>query len=102
VSRKLLAILLVFSWVVLSGLDVAEDLNVPVDIALHSGNPIDDSMPNAGHPGPLTNNVLEWSDRIEASSNPFFGLPVFALPLEVSKVSKRAANIHKLLCVFLI
>jgi len=100
--RRLLAVLLVLSWVTLAAFDLLEDLDSPGDSVVHSTGSTDDRLPNGGHPSQLTNNILEWGDRIGLSSQGLLQLASFDLVLDASKAFKRASNIHKLHCVFLI
>jgi hypothetical protein len=100
--RRLLAIILVLSWVTLSAFDLLEDLNGHDDSLVHSAGSTDDPLPNGAHPGQLVNNILEWGDRIGFLSNALVQLPAFDLAADAPRASKRSSNIHKLHCVFLI
>ena len=59
--RKRLALLLALSWVILSGYDVIEDLDLPDRIALHT--PSDALSRGAGSAGLLARNIVESADR---------------------------------------
>lgn len=59
--RKRLALLLALSWVILSGYDVIEDLDLPDQIELH--NPTDALSRGTGSAGLLARNIVESADR---------------------------------------
>ena len=59
--RKRLALLLALSWVILSGYDVIEDLDLPDRIEIH--NPADALSGGAGSAGLLARNIVESADR---------------------------------------
>jgi hypothetical protein len=46
--RKSLAVLLVFSWVILSGLDLLEDLDAQLDAGVHSPLEGPEAVKNSG------------------------------------------------------
>lgn len=97
--RKALAVLLILSWVILSGFDLLEDLDLPIQAGIDG--PLQDSGPKG--PGvDLVNNLLESGDRARFSHGGLFALPVVDLPVEATTVSKKVFKIHKLNHVFLI
>lgn len=98
--RKTLAVLLIVSWVILSGLDLLEDLDFPIQIGVHS--PLEDSVPNVGWGVNLVNNLVESGDRPRPSYAGLFERPAVDLPVDAPTVSKKVSKIHKLHCVFLI
>jgi hypothetical protein len=100
--RKILAVLLVCSWVILSGFDLLEDLRSPQQLILSAASHERNSPAKIGRSGPLVNNIVESAlERLrpyvvafssQATAFPFKGLLDFRpyLPL------------HKRYCVFLI
>jgi hypothetical protein len=98
--RRALTVLLIFSWVILSGFDLLEDFNLPIQVGIDS--PLEDSVPNAGPGGDLVNNILELGDRTRLSYVGLFELPIVGLPIDAPTVSKKVSRIHKLHRVFLI
>ena len=98
--RKRLALLLVFSWVILSGYDITEDLHLPERIALHQTN--DALFRGAGSAGLLAGNIVESADRPRLR---YATLPEICLELTancIPSVSQRVFKLHKINQVFLI
>lgn len=98
--RKTLAVLLIVFWVILSGFDLLEDFDFPIQVGVRS--PLEDSVPNVGRGVNLVNNLLESGDRPRLSYAGLFERPVVDLPVDAPTVSKKVSKIHKLHCVFLI
>lgn len=98
--QKALAVLLVFSWVILSGFDLLEDLDLPTQAGIQS--PSGGSPPNSGPGVDLVNNILESGDRMRLSYARLFELPAVELPIDAPTFCKKASKIHKLHRVFLI
>ncbi len=98
--RKRLALLLALSWVILSGYDVIEDLDLPDRIALHSAS--DALSGGAGPAGLLARNIVESADRphLRCASLPEHYLK-FAASYAPS-VTQRVFKLHKVNQVFLI
>ncbi|MGH7844847.1 MAG: hypothetical protein ACREQW_06730 [Candidatus Binatia bacterium] len=102
-ARKLLAVLLIFSWATLSAFDVLEDLQVLVSSEIDSAGPINNSLPNTARADQAANNILEWANPIERPYNPLFELLSFGeLQLLLRETPKYAAKVHKLHHIFLI
>ena len=97
---KRLALLLAFSWVILSGYDVIEDLDLPDRIALHSSS--DALSRGAGPAGLLTRNIVESADRphLRCASLPEHHLEFTAS--YAPSVIQRVFKLHKVNQVFLI
>ena len=97
--RKRLALLLAFSWVILSGYDVSEDLDLPDRIALHSAS---DALSGAGPAGLLARNIVESADRphLRCAILPehYFKFAASYAP----SVTQRVFKLHKVNQVFLI
>jgi hypothetical protein len=58
--KRFIAILLVFSWIILSGYDLVEDLDLPDQIEFQSST--DDPIP-VHSTGLLTRNIVESADH---------------------------------------
>lgn len=98
--RKALAVLLVFSWVILSGFDLLEDFDFPVQVGVHS--PVEGSLPNVAPGVNSVNNLLESGDRPRLSYAGLFEVPIVHLSVGGPLVSKRIVKIHKFHRIFLI
>jgi hypothetical protein len=101
--RRLLAVLIVFSWVVLSGVDLLEDLRLETGTSAYGHRSGDRSVP----PGleqrlSLTNNIVESAASPEVFRPSIFrrtAVDSFVHPLFSFH---RALALHKLNRVFLI
>ena len=100
--RKFLAVLLIGSWVLLSGFDLLEDLDSQTQFGLYSANSCNGSLLDSGPNGNLTNNIVESADRTELSEASLFELLGVQFPVESSLSSKRASRLYKVHRVFLI
>jgi hypothetical protein len=98
--RKSLAILLVFSWIVLSGLDLLEDFDVQLDAGVHS--PLEGPLPNGGSGINVVNNIVEFADRPQPFHAGLFGLLAVHLSVGTDLSFKKTSRLHKLHRVFLI
>ncbi|MGH7831137.1 MAG: hypothetical protein ACREP8_13285 [Candidatus Binatia bacterium] len=103
--RKALAILLVASWVVLSAIDVLEDLNLGAYSKIHAGGK--SGFPGFGQDTKSTNNIVENGSRhilIAAGLiAPTAGKNVGFRPCEQkAKTSKKNLKVYKLHKAFLI
>ena len=98
--RKSLAVLLVFSWVILSGLDLLEDLDVQLDAGVHS--PLEGPLPNGGSGINVVNNIVEFADRTQPFHAGLFELLAVHLSVDAALSFKKTSRLHKLLRVFLI
>jgi hypothetical protein len=98
--RKRLALFLALSWVILSGYDVIEDLDLPDGIELHT--PTDALSGGAGSAGLLARNIVESADRprLRYASSPEHYLEFTAS--YAPSVSQRVFKLHKVNQVFLI
>jgi hypothetical protein len=98
--RKRLALLLVVLWVILSGYDVTEDLNLPDRVALH--HTTDALSFGAGSAGLLARNIVESADRprLRYASSPEHYLEFTAS--YAPSLSQRVFKLHKVNQVFLI
>ena len=98
--RKRLALLLVLSWVILSGYDVVEDLDLPDGIELH--NPTDALSRGPGSAGLLARNIIESADRPHlhcvSLSEHYLEFTASFTP----NLSQKVFKLHKVNQVFLI
>jgi len=98
--RKVLGLLLVFSWISLSGFDVTEDLDFPDQIEFQSST----DLPTAsnGPAGILARNIVESADHT-ASRGPHL-LEQFATrkTTYTPHHSQKTSKLHKVHRVFLI
>jgi hypothetical protein len=98
--RKRLGLLLALSWVILSGYDVIEDLDLPDPIELH--NSADALSRGVGSAGLLARNIVESAARphLRCAS-----LPEHYLEFTASytpSLSHKVFKLHKINQVFLI
>jgi len=98
--RKVLACLLIVSWVILSGLDLLEDLDLPIEVAVHS--PLEGPLPNLGPGVDLVNNILESGDRTKLCHSELFKLAAIYLSGDAVLSFKKVFRLHKLHRVYLI
>ena len=98
--RKRLALLLALSWVILSGYDVIEDLDLPDRIALHS--PSDALSRGAGSAGLLARNIVESADRPHLRCASLLEHHLQFTASYAPSVSQRVFKLHKVNQVFLI
>jgi hypothetical protein len=99
--RKSLAVLLVLSWVILSGFDVVEDLDLPDELQVCNSRAPD--VPGAPWSCRLVNNIVESAD------SSFVRRPVLLVQPVVRHASAAAVTVahtklklHKLHAIFLI
>src|SRR3972149_98496 len=92
--RKALAFLLIFSWIILSGFDLLEDLDVPIQVDIHS--PIEGSLPNLGQRVDLVNNIVESADRTRLFDAELFELPRVDSSVDRALSVKKVFQLHKL------
>ena len=98
--RKVFAVLLIASLVILSGVDLLEDLDLPQQVSID--NPENESQPN-GSPGfDLVHNVLQFGDLAKLSCFTFWQLPNCTSLYERPTVRNKLFKLHKLNRVFLI
>ena len=99
--RKLLAAVLVFSWVVLSGIDLLEDLQLESDHSAYSQS-ADSLLPTWMLHASLTNNIVESAIDTDAFTTPILRLNLSQSSIHPVSSSHRVLDLHKLLRVFLI
>jgi hypothetical protein len=98
--KRALAVLLVPLWVILSGVDVLEDLDLPSGIEVHSSTDV--PLPGSGQIGRLANNIVESADHSRPRCSSFLEQSSVQLSLEAPTVFQKSSKLHKLHRVFLI
>lgn len=98
--RKVLASLLVFSWVILSGYDLIEDFHLPTPLEVHAVP--DASRHNTAPALNALNNIIESADHREASCACLFDLETVDLSVGTATVFTKVFRLHKLHHVYLI
>jgi hypothetical protein len=98
--RKRLALLLALSWVILSGYDVIEDLDLPDRIEIH--NPADALSRGAGSAGLLARNIVESADRPHLRYANLLEHYLEFAASSIRTLSQRVFKLHKVNQVFLI
>ena len=99
---KLVAIVLIFGWVSLSGFDVVEDLGGISGKATISTDASDGSTFRGRAWGPLANNIVESANRILANDLALVSIAPTLLACEFPLEFRRHSQLHKLYRVFLI
>lgn len=98
--KRVLGLLLVFSWISLSGFDVTEDLDLPDQIEFKTST--DSPIATHGPAGLLARNIIESADlapsRCPNLLEQFATLRTTCIPYHFQKTSK----LHKIHRVFLI
>ncbi|MGH8545937.1 MAG: hypothetical protein ACREX3_20390 [Gammaproteobacteria bacterium] len=101
--RRLLVVLLLFSWVVLSGFDLLEDLTLDSESRAYAQGATDKfPSPNFKHRGSLANNIVESAARAQVFCPSLLRLSAYQSPLHLVLSSRRVLKLHKLHRVFLI
>jgi hypothetical protein len=98
--RKPLAVVLIVSWIILSGFDLLEDLDFPIEGSVHG--PLEGRLPNMGPGVDMVNNLLESGDCTRLAPSGLRKLPVVDSPVDAPAVREKASKIYKLHCAFLI
>jgi hypothetical protein len=91
--RKLLAGLLVVSWVILSGFDLVEDFKAPTSFAV-TGEPA--SLPDAAARRHALHNIVEAADHRSDHFACLFGLQLADGSIEAVADFKKISRLHKL------
>jgi hypothetical protein len=93
-------VLLIVSWVILSGFDLVEDLKLPRPAEVHT---LPDSAQSNGIPHLIAlNNIVESADHRQASYTCFFDLETVDLSSGRVVVFRKVFQLHKVHRVFLI
>ena len=101
--RKLIAVLLIFGWISLSGFDLVEDLDeIPGQVAVSSSAPDNSSTSKRDGWGPLANNIVESANHVQQS---YVEIVIFTPAIfdpDPVLDFRRHFQLHKLYRVFLI
>ena len=101
--RKLIAVLLIFGWISLSGFDLVEDLDeIPGQVAVSSSSPDNSSTSKQGGWGPLANNMVESANLQQQTEISLFNFTSAIFHLDTVLDFRRHFQLHKLYRVFLI
>lgn len=101
--RKFLALLLLFSWVVLSGFDLLEDLTLDLGSSVYTQGATDKfPSPNFKHRGSRANNIVESAASASVLFPSLFRLSAYRSVFHPVFSSRRVLKLHKLHRVFLI
>lgn len=101
--RKLIAVLLIFGWISLSGFDLVEDFDeIPGQVAVSSSAPDNSSSSKRGGWGPLANNVVEFANHTRETDVAFISFTPSAFEFDPVFDFPRYFRWHKLYRVFLI
>lgn len=98
--RKALAGLLVISWVLLSGLDVLEDLDFSNEVKLHRSTKAVGS--SVGHVSRGANNIVETAYRSETDDEAVLSQFIAQQSVARHTAILKKSKLHKLHRVFLI
>jgi hypothetical protein len=97
--KRFLAVLLVFSWIILSGYDVVEDLDLPDQTEVQ--NSIDDPIVGASS-GVLARNIIESADYAPIHCQNLLEQFGFLKTTCVPHHSQKTSKLYKVHRVFLI
>jgi hypothetical protein len=100
--KKPLAALLILSWVVLSGFDLLEDLEVEQGPSAYSGGTDKSLPPHLKHRVSLTNNIVESAHSEQPSYLSPIGQTASCSPDHFVSSFHRVFELYKLHRVFLI
>jgi hypothetical protein len=101
-SRRLLSVLLIVAWVVLSGLDMLEDIDSPSKDAVVESDTGDGSSSGAGVRPDIVNNIVESAGRIQQPQVLLYSIAVLTFAQEADRDFRRFFPLHKLYRVYLI
>ena len=97
--RRFVALLLVFSWIILSGYDVVEDLDLPDQIEVQSSS--DDPIA-VGSNGVLARNIVESADHTPYRCQCLLEQFATRKATYTPHYSHKTSKLHKVHRVFLI
>ena len=100
--RRVVAALLVFGWISLSGFDVVEDLDEAPGQAHVSTAPDESGAGLKRAMGALANNIIESASRTKAINLAPVDFGVIAFRIEPVTEFHKHSQLHKLFRVFLI
>jgi hypothetical protein len=94
--KRLLAALLILSWVVLSGFDLVEDLEFDTGPSAYSGGTDKSLPPYFKHRVSLANNIIESAHSEQPSYLSILGLTVSHSPSRSVSSFHRVSELYKL------
>jgi hypothetical protein len=98
--RRFVALFLVFSWIILSGFDVVEDLDLPDQIEFQSSS--DDAIAVNFPHGLLAGNIDESADHTPSRRPNLLEQFATRKVTDTLPHSHKTSKLHKVHCVFLI
>jgi hypothetical protein len=98
--QRALANLLIFSWIVLSGFDVTEDLSLPDPFAFQDSSSHDSS--ENGPAGLLARNIVESAAHEGIRCSSLQKHVATAIEIRDPDVFHKVSKLHKVLHVFII
>jgi hypothetical protein len=99
-AQKFLALLLIISWISLSGFDVLEDLDFPVRVELYSSTA--SPLLDHGQTARLTHNIVESAGQSRLCYSSLMEQPAAQLLICSPTLPHRTYKLHKLHHAFLI
>jgi hypothetical protein len=99
-AQKFLALLLIISWLSLSGFDVLEDLDFPDQVELHSSPAV--PLFDHGRTSRLTHNIVESAGHPKIRYFTFTEQPAAQLLISSQTPFQKTYKLHKLHHAFLI
>ena len=98
--RKALPLLLIGSWIILSGFDVTEDLDLPQLIGYQ--DPSDDGSNGNGPAGLLARNIVESATHEGIRASNLLEHRARPIAFHVPHLSQKVSKLHKVNHIFLI
>lgn len=99
-AQKFLALILVMSWLSLSGFDVLEDLDIPDQVKLYSSTT--KPLLDHGRTARLTHNIVESAGHSRVRYFCCTEQPALQLSICFPNLSQKTYKLHKLHHAFLI
>jgi hypothetical protein len=96
---KALAILLLFSWILLSGVDLLEDLQSARRSTAYNNRATDKSPANSHHAG-VANNIIELADQAPLFHASLARVTAVPSPIHRRLSFQKVSELHKLYGVF--
>jgi hypothetical protein len=97
--RRTLAIALVLSWIILSGYDVTEDLDLPAQTALQEST---ESASGTGFAGLLARNIVESAAHEGVRCSSLLEQRTAPRMVEKPQLAQKISRLHKVNRVFII
>jgi hypothetical protein len=97
--RRAISVVLVFSWVILAGIDVLEDLDLPDRIEFQCSSKT--TLP-AGSGAPLARNIVESATHSGIRCSGWLEQLTPPVTIHTPHLSQKVSKLHKVNRVFLI